>query len=268
MKIMKKIGLTALFCVIVSVFAFAEFKDIVTDPWIRAASLTRQTYVENGDVYELIQYDRDILGRIYDGDLRLNDEGSKRLLTLMHKIVIDNPRPDEKSLIKAIDILSQKVEDKSYCANFLLELVSTNKIPNYRVMVKMIDTYAVILSNETASKIFMGLSMMYGKLDAFLFDPYAPGADMVLRSFMEFIAQYCDLVTNKKTLNDDYRGKICEFADKLDLGKKVEGNKMSQYAYLKNWERTGQAFYFYKIKEEYNLGDDEQSKKSKESQGM
>lgn len=265
---MKKIVFLFLFSLCVSAFSYAEFKDIVSDPWLRAATLTRQTYVEKGDVYELIQYDRDILGRIYDGDLRLNEDGSKRLLSLMHKVVIENPRPDEKSLIKAIDILSQKVEDKSYCANFLLELVSTNKIPNYRVMVKVMDTYSVILSNETASKIFMSLSMMYGKLDAFLFDPYAPGADMVLRSFMEFIAQYCDLVTNKKSLNDDYRGKICEFADKLDLGKKVDGNKMSQYSYIKNWERTGQAFYFYKIKEEYDLGDDEQSKKSKESQGM
>ena len=265
---MKKFVLLLVLSLCLSVFSYAEFKDIVTDPWIRAASLTRQTYLEKGDVYELIQYDRDILGRIYGGDLRLNDEGSKRLLSLMHKIVIDNPRPDEKSLIKAIDILAQKLDDKSYCANFLLELVSTNKIPNYRVMVKVMDTFAVILSNETASKIFMSLSMMYGKIDAFLFDPYAPGADMVLRSFMEFIAQYCDLVTNKKKLNDDYRGKICEFADKLDLGKKSKDNKMSQYSYLKNWERTGQAFYFYKLKEEYNLGDDDSGKKTKESEGM
>ncbi|MBR3731820.1 MAG: hypothetical protein IKQ61_10295 [Spirochaetales bacterium] len=265
---MKRIVFLCLFSLCLSAFAYAEFKDIVTDPWVRAASLTRQTYVEKGDVYELIQYDRDILGRIYNGDLRLNEEGSKRLLTLMHQVVIDNPRPDEKSLVKAIDILAQKLDDKSYCANFLLELVSTNKIPNYRVMVKVMDTFAVILTNETSGKIFMALSMMYGKLDAFLFDPYAPGADMVLRSFMEFIAQYCDLVTNKKTLNDDYRGKICEFADKLDLGKKVEGNKMSQYAYLKNWERTGQAFYFYKLKEEYDLGDDDQRKATKESKGM
>ena len=73
---MKKIVFLFLFSLCVSAFSYAEFKDIVSDPWLRAATLTRQTYVEKGDIYELIQYDRDILGRIYDGDLRLNEDGS------------------------------------------------------------------------------------------------------------------------------------------------------------------------------------------------
>ena len=66
----------------------------------------------------------------------------------------------------------------------------------------------------------------------------------------------------KKTLKDDYRKKICEYASKLDLGAKPKGSAESQYNIIPNWEKVGRAFYFYKLGEEYDFDMFEDSSES------
>lgn len=250
---MKKFGF-AVIILVCGVFMSMAYQERINEMWCRNAMKSRSIVMEKGDVFELVEYDRDLISRISDAEFVFEEKGERRLIDLLHQIVIDNNRPNEKNTVAVIDLLNNKFDDKSYVVNMVLELISVNKVPNYRILVKIMDVFTASLSNDTASKIFMGLGMLYGKLDQYFFDPNGQGASTVLKSFLNFIYKYCDMVTNKKTLKDDYRRKICEYADKLELGKKPKGNVESQYAVVSNWEKVGRAFYFYKIGEEYDFG--------------
>ncbi len=258
---MKKTGfvLTVLFVFVFSGFALQER---VNEMWCRMAMKSRAVVYEKGDIYELVEFDRGLVERMKDSEFNCGDKGERVLANLIHQMTVDNNKPNEKNTVACIDILAQKLDDKSYVANLILELISVNKVPNYRVLIKILDVYKDILSDDTSAKVFMGLSMLYGKLDAYIFDPNAPGGGLVLKAFLNFIDKYCDLVTNKKTLKDSYRKKIYEYAEKLDLGKKSDNKRESPYTVVSNWETVGRNFYFYKIREEYNFDEIDDAKEA------
>ena len=235
---MKRFIFAILFFVAVCVYP-EDMKIKVDDQWIKSIETKRDVFYEKAEIYDIVEYDRDLLESLRGGSIDFS-EYEQEISALLYKIMLDNNKYNVDNILIGYDVLVYKFSDKSYFFKFAQNISNTKKTDNFKIVAKTLEGLTALLNAEHQKGVFDILGLISTKINRYIYRNKENESKTTVSYLMKFLLRYMTLVDDGK-IEDKNRKKVIELCDKLQIDQKV-----SEFEELPYGQELKEAYFFYK----------------------